>query len=178
MATSKKSNTIGAAIAQASKTETAKYTAEEAAKGAEILVAAEAVNKATGEMFALVVSIPLNKLTFEGVEAATPKLKEFGSWRSAKATVKGALSHGVPLLDNGKARSKGDLAKALSVKTKGEDDGTDSGKVERKTRAATPAEVVKSGLAYLNADAKLRAKFAPQINALADLVAKEMKKAA
>lgn len=177
--TKSKTAVKAAEVSQAAKTETANYTAAEAAKGAEVLAAAQAVDKASGEMFALVMSIPLNGLTFEGVEAATPKLKEFGSWRSAKATVKGALSHGVPLLDNGKTRSKGDLAKALSVKTKTEDDGTSStNKTERKTRAATPAEVVKSGLAYLNADAKLRQKFMPQILLLAEKLVKEFKKAA
>lgn len=166
--------TIAAELSAAAKngkaTEVAKATAAEAHHAQIILTAALAAEKASGNLFQVVREAIMAKCTFSGMEIALPALKESVAYRSAKATISGALKNGVKLVDaDGKPRSKGKLSSLVAKKTtpKG------NGKTEHSTRKATPAEMVKSALATLKQSSALRKQFAVQIAELAQIILAE-----
>lgn len=146
-----------------------------ALKGLELCKAQDKAANAVSVHF--INAVTVEKVTFEEIEAAQPELKKLGAYRSVKAVIVGCKKNGIKLTANGKARSKSELASALTKKKAGkkEEGGEEGGKEENaKVVEATPETTVHAAFGWLKLDRKLRHSFAEQIAQLAHQVAQEM----
>jgi hypothetical protein len=169
-------------------TKVAQVTEAEKRNGPLVLKAAQAAEAKTGELFAAVRAAQKAGCSFEGLELAAPALKESKAYRSAKSTVKRAVTSKVALVDEqGNDRTKATLEKLIAAANgtgergarHGEKDGK-IGKVESSgIRPVSDDEIVTAALNILSgkdaASVKLRVKHAGDIAALYLMVQGEAK---
>lgn len=169
-----KKTTIAKDLAAIGDKSVASYTEAEKAWADSVYTAAVALDKQGAGFWALLCRVITAGATFDSMEAAVPKLKAIKAYKSAKSVISKARKNRVPLMKDGKPRTRAEVISASNEIAKNK---ADKGPVAPEStkapngdlRAMTPAEIVAAAVGYLVASAKLREQFGEDLKAIAEL---------
>lgn len=169
-----KANIKAAELKQLVKATVATFTAKEKEHAAIIIGKVDAVDAAQAGLFGSVNAAIRDGAQWAGLEAAEPRLKDCGAYRSAKNAIKGALEAGVPLVNSDGTPKSRNALKDETAKKQGKVAAPAGGRGARHTAGPKDeAKAIKVALDAIVASAKLRKLHAVQLLAIADMVRTE-----